>query len=158
MGQTSGGPVYPDEARREPQSDAWKRVKHVGHCRASDVFPRRSEPPHLWQVPDTAPDPFRESSLVPSDDVLVDADLLLFDLRAPIEFECTPRCGADSTMIRGRNRRRRLTGRVEPRCGSSVCATGHPRSVVKKKRIYFGAQLTRAVGRLSSLRLLCRTC
>ena len=123
MGQTSGGPVYPDEARREPQSDAWKRVKHVGHCRASAVFPRRSEPPHLWQVPDAAPDPFRESSLVASDDALVDADLLLFDLRAPIEFECTPRCGAESTMIRGRDRRRRLTGRVEPRCGSSVWRT-----------------------------------
>lgn len=90
-------------------------MAHPGHCRASAVFPRRSEPPHLWQVPHTSSD---EPVEFPSD-----VDLLLLDLRTRIEFECTPRCGADSIVTRGGNRRRRLTGRVATRCGSSARPT-----------------------------------
>ena len=82
------------------------------------MFPRRSEPPHLWQVPHTSPD---EPAEFPSDADLL--DLLLLDLRTRIEFECTPRCGADSIVTRGGNRRRRLTGRVATRCGSSARPT-----------------------------------
>ena len=45
FGQTSYGLAYPALDRRFPQSDAWYRVLHTGHCRARFTFPRRSAPP-----------------------------------------------------------------------------------------------------------------